>query len=387
MRFTGLSLTLVASLLAAPLAAADFDHAVAAKEAGDRDAAFAEFLELAHEGHPLAQLELAYIYWDRYESDDGPEENLGEYFYWLGMAARQGVAEAHVQIGFEYALGDYLPGDFSTSYAWFEIAYINGDDDALDDRAIWIPYISQEMIDEGIALADRCLNSNYTDCNWSPFLLPAAELDRGLAAYEQGYYDLAFAEFSSLAEDGDTEAQYMLGRMYVDGQGVAKDAAEGAAWLSRAAIFANHAEAQFLLAHMYDTGDYGVEQDIAGAVHWYETAAKQGHAGAQAQLAAHYIEGNGVPEDPARAAALFHAAAKQGHRDAQTYLGAMHFSGYGVMQDRVLSHMWFSVAIEAGAEGLTEHLDRVAAQLTPEQLADARTRADICIASDYQDCG
>ena len=86
-----------------------------------------------------------------------------------------------------------------------------------------------------------------------------AGYDEGLAAFERGDYETAVREFELLAEQGDADAQFFLGFMYGDGQGVAPDDAEAVKWYRRAAE-QDHADAQNNLGFMYERGR-GVSQD------------------------------------------------------------------------------------------------------------------------------
>ena len=61
-----------------------------------------------------------------------------------------------------------------------------------------------------------------------------------------------------------------------------------------------HAIAQYNLGWMYDEGE-GVPQDNIAAVKWYSKAAKQGHAKAQYNLAQMYYRGRLVPQDDMKA--------------------------------------------------------------------------------------
>ena len=54
--------------------------------------------------------------------------------------------------------------------------------------------------------------------------------------------------------------------------------------------------AQFNLGAMYDNGQ-GVPQDVAEALKWYRLAADQGQADAQFNLGVMYYNGQGVPKD------------------------------------------------------------------------------------------
>lgn len=65
--------------------------------------------------------------------------------------------------------------------------------------------------------------------------LAAADFERGMAAYERGAYDSALQELMQLAEAGDVDAQFILGRMYARGAGVIQDFVEAYKWYNLAA--------------------------------------------------------------------------------------------------------------------------------------------------------
>ena len=67
------------------------------------------------------------------------------------------------------------------------------------------------------------------------------------------------------AEAGDAEAQFNLGTVYADGEGVPQDDAEAARWF-RLAADQGLGEAQNNLGFMYDTGR-GVPQDSCAGAH------------------------------------------------------------------------------------------------------------------------
>ena len=57
-----------------------------------------------------------------------------------------------------------------------------------------------------------------------------------------------------------------------------------------------NADAQLILGYMYDTGR-GIPQNDTEAVRWYRMAAEQGNATAQLKLGVMYFEGRGVPQN------------------------------------------------------------------------------------------
>ena len=92
------------------------------------------------------------------------------------------------------------------------------------------------------------------------------------------------------------------------------------------------AEAQCRLAYYYEKGK-GVEKNSIKAVEWYTKAAEQGHSIAQCNLAACYKLGKGVAKNLIKAVKLYTKSAKQGEQCAQYNLGACYYNGYGVKQD------------------------------------------------------
>jgi TPR repeat protein len=82
-------------------------------------------------------------------------------------------------------------------------------------------------------------------------------------------------EFRPLAEQGDASAQYNLGVMYGNGEGVIQDYKAAFKWYKLAAE-QGHAKAQYDLGVMYYNGQ-GVIQDYTHAHMWANIAASQGH--------------------------------------------------------------------------------------------------------------
>ena len=92
-----------------------------------------------------------------------------------------------------------------------------------------------------------------------------------------GLAPLAWADEATavrtLAEQGDANAQYALGTMYRDGQGVAQDYAEALRWWRKAAE-RGVVDAQYALGNIY-SGGTGVAQDNVLAYMWYDITASQ----------------------------------------------------------------------------------------------------------------
>lgn len=165
----------------------------------------------------------------------------------------------------------------------------------------------------------------------------AGDFQKGVDAYENGDYQTALREWQPFAEQGFAAAQYNLGQMYAQGQ--------------------------------------GMPQNNAEAVKWYRKAAEQGYAVAQFNLGVMYHDGKGVPQNDADAAKWYREAAEQGVAEAQYNLGVVYAQGRGVLQDYVKSHMWLNIAGSNGSSQAIVNRDSLAKLMTPQQIQQAQTMA------------
>ena len=133
------------------------------------------------------------------------------------------------------------------------------------------------------------------------------------------------------------------------------------------------ANAQFNLGAMYDNGD-GVEEDDSEAANWYRLAANQGHVNAQFNLGVMYANGEGVEKNVAEAASWYQKAALQGDYRSQYNLGALYANGEGVPQDSIEAYVWLDLSATSGIRNLVTKRDRAAEKLTPAELEQARQR-------------
>src|SRR6516225_4951578 len=74
---------------------------------------------------------------------------------------------------------------------------------------------------------------------WTATSAFAGPWEDGMAAYSRGDYVPAIAVFRALAEQGNAEAQTLLGVMYRRGQGVKRSSPRAYLWLNRAASRGN----------------------------------------------------------------------------------------------------------------------------------------------------
>ena len=115
--------------------------------------------------------------------------------------------------------------------------------------------------------------------------------------------------------------------------------------------FANQGDAfaQYHLGVLYYQGE-GVSQDYAKAAEWFEKAANQDSADAQKFIAAMYYQGKGVGQDYAKAAAWYRKAANQDDAIAQNLIAGMYYLGEGVSRNIIIAKEWSRKACDNGEQ-------------------------------------
>lgn len=168
----------------------------------------------------------------------------------------------------------------------------------------------------------------------SPCTLFAADLEKGLAAFDVGDYETSLAECQPLADEGIAAAQFCVGRLYANG--------------------------------------FGVPMDDAQALHWYGAAADQGYPEAQYNLGVMHANGWGVEMNDNVAADFYRAAAEQGYVPAVLSLAEICHRGMGVKEDIVDAYAWYAVAARLGHMEAELSRDAAAERLSPEEVAAAQ---------------
>jgi TPR repeat protein len=115
------------------------------------------------------------------------------------------------------------------------------------------------------------------------------------SAYEAGQYTKALQIFEQLSEAGDSQAQYDLSQMYLQGIGTSKNPEKGWNWMNRAADGGN-IQAMLELAVRYQKSP-ALENSEQMAFMWFQRAAMAGSAAGQYNLAHYYEDGNQTPID------------------------------------------------------------------------------------------
>lgn len=165
----------------------------------------------------------------------------------------------------------------------------------------------------------------------------SADLQKGLDAFNEGDYETSLAECQPLAEEGNVEAQFCVGRLYANG--------------------------------------FGVPMDDELALKWYGLAAANGHAEAQYNLGVMHANGWGVAMNDVPAAGFYRLAAEQGFVPAQAALGFSYKHGAGVEQSFAEAYKWFDIAAQRDDLDSASERDDLEGRLSEEELFSARRSA------------
>jgi uncharacterized protein len=165
------------------------------------------------------------------------------------------------------------------------------------------------------------------------------------------------------ATNGHPVAQWKLGRMYGDGDGVKQDQLRAFGYFSTLAdAHADETPGTLLSALVSNAfvylGTYYLEgipnsrvtADPERARKLFSYAASYfGDRDAQYKLARMYLEGNGVPKDPKLAVRWLNLAADKGQHEAQAVLGDLLFNGTDVPRHSALGLMWLTLARDSAS--------------------------------------
>ena len=320
--------------------------------------AFRASLPLAEEGNAQAQFMLGQIY----QRGASQKQDLKKALHWYRQSAGQGNIDA-TYAAIALCLSAKVRCPAKDRAAWVKSAAEKGHGEAQ-------VLLGQHLMQGGLGLKKNVVEAylwltkaaatltgyagmrgELAEKHMSPTEIEAAEKllaerlgagDRAAAAgafaHRAGDYAAALDHFVAAAEAGHLQAQYMLGRMLLDGQGGTRDVAKAREWLRQAAE-GDHAKAQLTLGNLLHRGQ-GVKRDPVAARGWYREAAEANLGSAQTNLANMLARGRGGPQDP------------------------------------VLAYMWYAIASSGqSSETADERKVNLAKTMTPKQIMVAETLA------------
>ncbi|MFG1223037.1 tetratricopeptide repeat protein [Xanthobacter wiegelii] len=225
----------------------------------------------------------------------------------------------------------------------------------------------------------------------APQVRPVDEAFRtGAQALRAGQTAKGIDALGYAAAQGHAMAQWKLGRIYMDGDGVKRDDAKAFEYFQK--IASSHAEdypgtaqSRFVANAFVALGSYylvgipsaGVRRDPSRARDMFSYAASYfGDADGQYQLGKLYLEGVGGPRDARNAGRWLTLASQKGQYEAQATLGVLLFRGdEGVPRQRARGLMWLTLArdsaVRPGDKWVVSAHEQAFAEATPDEREKA----------------
>jgi len=381
---------------------------------------------------------------------DLAKKNVPQALKVLKEDAEKGVAKAQYNLGMMYANGWGVPQNDQEAIKWYLLAAeqmyagakVNIYTMARKNVPQALKFLTKDA-ENGVAEAQISLGTMYAN-GWGVPQNDREAIRWYLLAAEQMYagakiniYAMAIRNVSEAlkiliddAKNSDVEAQYSLGMMYANGQGVPQDDREAIKWYRLAAeqefdhekatvskLMKKNvlqilklltydaengiAEAQIRLGMMYQMGAV-VPQSDQEAIKWYRLAAGQGNSKAQFIMGLMYANGWGVPQEDQEALKWYRHATEQrvaskkikiynlaqknvpealeiltrdaenGVAEAQFFMGLVYARGSEVPVDHVLAHMWYNLSGLQGHKDATSKISLLEKNMSPQQIEQAQ---------------
>ncbi len=126
-------------------------------------------------------------------------------------------------------------------------------------------------------------------------------------------------------------------------------------------------QAQFDLGQaLWKRGEY------KDALPWIERAAKAGHVDAEYLLGMAFLTGRGTLQNYRAALEHFQTSARHGHIEGQYQLGLLYREGLAAQRDKESAYQWLNIAAAHGHEAALADRDRLALNMTTEQITRAQ---------------
>ena len=332
-----------------------------AYDEGNYSVALKEFMSLAEQNDAEAQLYLASMY---IQGKGVPYDDL-QALNWCRRAAEQGNTQAQSLLGKIYLQGGV--GFFNASNASSNICSL-GVMIQPEERISGVLYPT--LFPQDYAQAAKWLHKAVEQGNADAQCLLGLLYRDGLGVEKNSLKE--FSLFSKAAEQGNVTAQYNLGEIYYYGQEVTQNYFKAFNWYSKAAEQDDN-NAQYTMGELYYNGQ-GTTQNYEQALNWFRKAAEKGNVNAKMQIASMYYNGEGTPQNYLEASKLYRSMAENNNYTvAQWHLAYMYENGLGVTKNLVLAHMLYNLVASLG--NTTNKRDKIATQLTPAQLAEAQDLA------------
>ncbi len=244
---------------------------------------FRQVLEEARRGERNAQFNVAC----RYAEGNGTAQNYDEAVRWYKEAINKGHVTAMEHLGSMYRDGRGVEKNLDEAIRLFRKSADNGSSAGMT--------LLGHMYENGIG----------TDKN----------ITEALVWYNKGACrgnEFALSKIKTYAEEGNSDAVRYLADMYYSGNGLKKDYSEDFKLYSRISGQDESGYAEYMLARMYEDGQ-GTDKNIDEAVRFYQSSAEHGYAESAYMLSKIYGE-----KDALQTVRYLKQAMNLGHEEAKS---------------------------------------------------------------------
>ena len=227
-----------------------------------------ELIKRAEQGDAEAQLELGMAYYN----GENTNKNYRKAYHWFQKSAGHGYAEAQFMLGEMLRSGKKIGKDLKKAFEWYTLASQQGyipakhclagmvyDGEGCNRDVKRGKELFEETANSGYAPSQMVLGAIYIGEGLEPWMAVkwfelAAEQDEQYVPYIANYLsgfmpEKAFEWRLRAAQAGDTDSQYLVGKMYESGKGINMDVEKARYWYQLAAE-KDHIEAANALHNM-----------------------------------------------------------------------------------------------------------------------------------------
>jgi TPR repeat protein len=303
------------------------------------------FQQAVAKNHKYAEYSLAGLYY----SGKGVEQDYETAYSLYSKSAAQSNSYADYELGKMIRDGIGTAVDPENAALHFKKAFdgfVSLEKDSRDDK---LEYCIGQMLytgtgtgkDVNAALRYFELSAKLGNTN-AQYILGKIYMDSGDAENIQK----ALEWLGRASENGNAMAQYELGKLYCDGSHLEKDINKAMELLTKSAEQKN-GYAAYALAKLYLKGEE-IPREVPLAVKWLTASSDQGNQFAQYALAKLYLTGEDVVEDIPKALDLLTKSAVQKNQFAAYRLGKLYLSGEDIPKDVGAALRWLTLSADKG---------------------------------------
>jgi len=295
------------------------------------------YKKAAKKSHAKAQYRLGILYYR--------EKNYKKAKYWLNIRAKAGEADAQYHYANILRFGLGVKQQTSLARKWYQKAAKQGHKQAQYELGIMFKkgIGAQVNLKKAKKWLAKAAKQNHKQAKYALKSLTTTKKTTPHKTQKRITQKQFLKKTTKLANAGNTQAQYELGKAYKTGKNAPNNPKQAFKWLNKAAK-GNHADAQYLLAKIYAEGNRVTAKNPAKAKFWYDKAADNEH-----KKAAKALSKIAKLEQKKQQIQLFDNminSALLGKAEQQYALGMHYLLGFKTDPDARQAYYWFSLAAE-----------------------------------------